>query len=60
MHFRQGPNVVILRHSVLTFWTIPIRAVPVEKQSEFREFLNRKLARRQPYSWSPDSSGTAR
>jgi hypothetical protein len=59
MHFRQGPNVVVLRHSVLTFWTIPIRAVPVEKQSEFREFLNRKLARRQPYSWSPDSSGTA-
>ena len=57
MYFRQGASVVVLRHSVLTFWTIPIRAVPFERQSEFRELLNRKLARRQPYSWSPDSSG---
>jgi len=60
MYFREGPNVAILRHSVLTFWTIPLRAIPIERQSEFRQLLNSKLARRQPYSWSPDSSSVPR
>ncbi len=58
-YFRESSDIVILRNPGVRFWAIPLRAVPAGQQSQFRELLHRKLTRRQPYSWSPDSSGVA-
>jgi hypothetical protein len=59
VYFRETENLVVLRNPGVRFWTIPLRAVPAGSQTRFRELLHSKLARRQPYSWSPDSSHTA-
>jgi len=56
VYFRETANVVVLRNPGVRFWTIPLRAVPAAGESRFREHLHSKLPRRQPYSWSPDSS----
>jgi hypothetical protein len=57
VYFRESASVVILRNPGARFWTIPVRALPPGSETRFREFLRSKLSRRQPYSWSPDSSG---
>jgi YcxB-like protein len=57
VYFRETPNVVILRNPGVRFWTIPLRALPSGSKSRFLDLLHRKMPRRQPYSWSPDSSG---
>jgi hypothetical protein len=59
-YFREGQNIVILRNPGVRYWTIPLRAIPADRQLHFRKLLCNKLARRQPYSWSSDSSGVPR
>jgi len=59
IYFRESSNLVVLRNPGARFRTIPLRVVPSGSQSQFHELLRRRLARRQPYSWSPDTSGIA-
>jgi|SRR5579872_279326 len=57
LYFRSNSNVLVLRNSLHRFWTIPLRALPRGSESRFLELVSRSLPRRQPHSWSPDSSG---
>lgn len=56
-YFRTNSTLLVLRNSAFRFWTIPLRALPPGTEPRFLEFVSRNLPRRQPYSWSPDSSG---
>lgn len=56
-YFRTNSTLLVLRNSVFRFWTIPLRALPPGSELLFVEFVARNLARRQPHSWSKDSSG---
>jgi hypothetical protein len=57
VYFRNNSNLLVLRNSAYRFWTIPFRALPPDSESRFLEFVSRNLPRRQPHSWSTDSSG---
>lgn len=54
--FRENENLVVLRNPGIRCWTIPLRAVPTARQAKFLNLLHSKVPRRQPFSWSPDSS----
>ena len=57
LYFRHNSNVLILRNPGVRCWTIPLRALPPGSEPRFLELLCKNLPRRQPHSWSPDSSG---
>jgi hypothetical protein len=56
-YFRGNSSLLILRNSASRFWTIPLRALPLGSETIFVDFVARNVPRRQPHSWSPDSSG---
>jgi len=58
-YFRETPALFVLRTSGTKFWTIPRRVLNSADAESFRQFLCQKLPRRQPWSWSPDTSGVA-
>lgn len=57
VYFRETEGIVVLRTTGTKFWTIPMRILQPEGAVRFRELLAQKLPCRQPWSWSPDSSG---
>jgi hypothetical protein len=57
LYFRSNSTLLVLRNSAARVWTIPLRALAPGTEPRFLEFVARKLPRRQPHSWSPDSSG---
>jgi len=57
VYFSETSALFVLRTSSTQFWTIPMRVLSPKDIERFRSLLCDKLPRRQPYSWSPDSSG---
>jgi len=53
--FRETPTIFVLQTTGTRFWTIPRRVLSPADVGRFRELLCKKLPRRQPWSWSPDS-----